>query len=209
MGVMDIGVLGGTFDPVHNGHLAIAEEAAGKLGLERVLFVAAGDPWLKEGADVTAAAHRIEMLKVALEGKPYFEVSTVDVERPGPSYTEDTLADLTRQLGQDARLYFILGIDTLSEFHRWRHPQRILDMCTLVAVRRPGALTVDISSLEQRLPGISKRLVLLDNEVIDISSTDIRRRVATGLTITCLVPRAVEQYIRAQRLYEAAPRRDP
>ena len=199
---MDTGVLGGTFDPIHNGHLAIAEEAARKLGLKRVLFVPAGDPWLKDQANVTAAAHRLEMLKLALADKPHFEVSTVDLERPGPSYTEDTLADLTSQLGEDARMYFMLGIDALAEFELWRNPERILQMCTLVAVRRPGALAVDMTSLEQRLPGISRRLFVLDNQLIDISSTDIRRRVASGLSITSLVPAAVERYITEQRLYQ-------
>jgi nicotinate-nucleotide adenylyltransferase len=205
---MSTGVLGGTFDPIHNGHLAIADEAAVKLGLKRVLFVPAGDPWLKEQTNVTAAAHRLEMLKLVLADKPHFGVSTVDLERPGPSYTEDTLADLTSQLGDDAPMYFILGIDALAEFERWRNPERILQMCTLVAVRRPGALAVDMTSLEQRVPGISRRLVLLDNQLIDISSTDIRRRVASGLTITGLVPAAVERYITEQRLYQVTPRRE-
>jgi len=200
--VMSSGVLGGTFDPIHNGHLAIAEEAAFKLRLKRVLFVPAGDPWLKEQTNVTAAAHRLEMLKLALADRPHFRVSTVDLQRPGPSYTDDTLADLMSQLGPEAEMYFILGIDALADFDRWRNPQRILQMCTLVAARRRGALAVDMTSLEQRLPGISRRLVLLDNRLVDISSTDIRRRVASGLTITGLVPPAVERYIREQRLYQ-------
>ena len=100
-------------------------------------------------------------------------------------------------------MYFILGIDALAEFDRWRNPQRILQMCTLVAVRRPGAVAVDTNSLEQRLPGISTRLVVLENELVDISSTDIRQRVAAGLTITGLVPATVEQYIKQHGLYQA------
>lgn len=199
---MSTGVLGGTFDPIHNAHLAIAEEVALKLGLQRVLFVPAADPWLKEGTNVTAAAHRLVMLKLALANKPHFGISTVDLQRPGPSYTEDTLTDLTSQLGDDVHIYFILGMDALAEFHRWRNPERILQMCTLVAVRRPGAVAVDMTSLEQRLPGISRRLVLLDNQLLDISSTDIRRRVASGLAITGLVPAAVERYITQRRLYQ-------
>ncbi len=200
---MDVGVLGGTFDPIHNGHLAVGEEACLRLGLERVVFVPAGDPWLKEQAGVTAATHRLEMVKLALAGKPHFEVATVDLERPGPSYTEDTLGDLRRRLGEDARMYFILGIDALAEFDRWRNPQRILQMCTLVAVRRPGAAAIDTNSLQQRLPGISTRLVVLENELVDISSTDIRQRVAAGLTITGLVPATVELYIKQHGLYQA------
>jgi len=198
---MDVGVLGGTFDPIHNGHLAVAGEARLKLGLKLVLFVPAGDPWLKEQAEVTAAVHRLEMVKLALADRPEFGVATVDLERPGPSYTENTLADLRRQLGEDARMYFILGIDALAEFDLWRNPVRILQMCTLVAVRRPGALAVDTASLERRLPGIAARLVVLDNELVDISSTDIRQRVATGLSITDLVPAPVERYITQHGLY--------
>lgn len=200
---MDVGVLGGTFDPIHNGHLAVAGEACLKLSLKRVLFIPAGDPWLKEQANVTAAVDRLEMLKLALADKPHFEVSTVDLKRPGPSYTENTLADLRRQLGENACIYFILGMDALAEFGLWRNPERILQMCTLVAVRRPGALAVDATSLEQRLPGISTRLVVLDNQLVDISSTDIRQRVAEGLSITGLVPAAVERYISQHGLYEA------
>jgi len=200
---MDVGVLGGTFDPIHNGHLAVAGDACLKLGLKRVLFVPAGDPWLKEQADVTAAVDRLEMLKLALADKPHFQVSTVDLKRPGPSYTEDTLADLQRQLGEDACMYFILGIDALAEFELWRNPKRILQMSTLVAVRRPGALAVDATFLEQRLPGISTRLVVLDNQLVDISSTDIRQRAAAGLSITGLVPAAVERYISQHGLYQA------
>lgn len=201
MGLVDIGVLGGTFDPIHNGHLTVAEDAAFKLGLQRVLFVPAADPWLKKETSVTGAGHRLAMVQLAVAHKPHLGVSTVDLERPGPSYTEDTLADLRRQLGRDVQLFFILGTDALAEFRRWRHPERIVEMCTLVAARRAGALAVDVASIGRSVPGISGRLILLDNPVVDISSTDIRRRVASGLSITGLVPAAVEVYITEHHLY--------
>ena len=198
---MDIGILGGTFDPIHIGHLIVAEEARLRLGLSKVIFVPAGEPWLKGDREVSAGEHRLEMIRLAIAPHPGFEVSTVDLERPGPSYTVDTLTDLRRELGEKANFYFILGVDALNELPTWREPQRIAEMCHLVAVRRPGSGEVDLASLERSIPGISRRVFFLDNPEIGISSSDIRERVAKGLPIRYLVPEAVEQYIREQGLY--------
>ena len=198
---MDIGVLGGTFDPVHNGHLIIAEDARVKLGLERVLFVPAGEPWLKGHMNIASGAHRLEMVRLATAANPHFIVSTVDLDRAGPSYTEDTLDDLRRDLGEGVNLYFIVGVDALAEFPTWRHPERIVQMCSLVAVKRPESLDVNVEPLERSMPGIANRIISLDNPLIDISSTDIRRRIAAGLPITNLVPPAVERYILEHALY--------
>ena len=198
---MDIGVLGGTFDPIHNGHLIIAEDARFKLGLERVLFVPAGEPWIKGHMSIASGAHRLEMVRLSIAANPHFIVSTVDLDRASPSYTEDTLDDLRRDLGEGVNLYFIVGVDALAEFPTWRHPERIVQMCHLVAVKRPGSLDVNVESLEQRMPGIENRIISLDNPLIDISSTDIRRRIAAGLPITNLVPTSVEQYIVEHALY--------
>ena len=198
---MDIGVLGGTFDPVHNGHLIIAEDARVKLGLERVLFVPAGEPWLKGHMNIASGAHRLEMVRLATAANPQFIVSTVDLDRAGPSYTEDTLDDLRRDLEEGVNLYFIVGVDALAEFPTWRHPERIVQMCYLVAVKRPESLDVNVEPLERSMPGITNRIISLDNPLIDISSTDIRRRIAAGLPITNLVPTVVEQYIVEHALY--------
>ena len=198
---MHIGVLGGTFDPIHNGHLIIAEDARVKLGLERVLFVPAGEPWLKGHMNIASGAHRLEMVRLATAANPQFIVSTVDLDRAGPSYTEDTLADLRRDLGEGVNLYFIVGVDALAEFPTWRHPERIVQMCYLVAVKRPESLDVNVEPLDRSMPGITNRIISLDNPLIDISSTDIRRRIAAGLPITNLVPTVVEQYIVEHALY--------
>lgn len=198
---MDIGVLGGTFDPIHNGHLIIAEDARVKLGLERVLFVPAGEPWLKGHMSIASGAHRLEMVRLAIAANPHFIVSTVDLDRAGPSYTEDTLDDLRRDLGEGVNLYFIVGVDALAEFPTWRHPERIVQMCHLVAVKRPGSLDVNVEPLERSMPGIANRIISLDNPLIDISSTDVRQRVAAGQPITNLVPTAVERYIVEHTLY--------
>ena len=198
---MAIGVFGGTFDPIHIGHLIIAEEARLRLGLSNVIFVPAGEPWLKGAREISPAAHRLEMIKLAIASNPHFRVSMGDLDRGGPSYTVDTIADLRRDLGEAANFYFILGLDALAEFAMWREPRRIIEMCYLVAARRPEAREFDSESLERSIPGISRRLIILDNPQIGISSSEIRERVAKGLSIRNLVPDAVERYIREQGLY--------
>lgn len=198
---MDIGVLGGTFDPVHVGHLIIAEEARIRLGLSQVVFVPAGQPWLKQDSDISSGEHRLEMIRLAIAPNAFFQASTVDLERPGPSYTVDTLADLKRELGQEGNLYFILGLDALAGLPTWKEPQKIVELCYLVAARRAEAMDVDMDSLERSIPSISSRVIILDNPLIDISSSDIRRWVAEGKSIHEMVPDAVERYIREKRLY--------
>lgn len=198
---MDIGVLGGTFDPIHNGHLIIAEKARDKLGLERVIFVPAGKPWFKERRNITPGEHRLEMLRLASAANPNFSVSTVDIDRAGPSYTVHTLPDLKRELGGEPTFYFILGVDALAGLPWWKEPEGVVEMCYLVAARRPGSVSLDLEALERSMLGISSRIIFLDNPLIDISSTNIRQRVADGLPITNLVPDAVERYIREQGLY--------
>ena len=166
-----------------------------------MIFVPARDPWLKQGREVSAASHRLEMVKLAIASNPHFAASTVDLERVGPSYTVDTLADLKRELGETAELYFILGLDALIQFASWKEPQRIIAMCCLVAARRPESRELDLASLEKSVHGISERLIILDNPQIGISSSEIRRRVVEGRSISNLVPEAVEEYIREKGLY--------
>ena len=199
---MNIGVFGGTFDPIHIGHLLIAEEARLRLGLSQVIFVPAGEPWLKEHRIISSGEHRLEMIRLAIASNPFFRASTVDLERPGPSYTVDTLTDLRRELGEEAELYFILGLDALAELPTWREPERIVQVCHLVAARRSEARDLDLESLERSIPGISHRVIILDNPLIDMSSSEIRERVAAGLPITDLVSEAVARYITERRLYK-------
>ena len=198
-----IGVLGGTFDPVHLGHLIVAADVREKLGLSEVLFVPAGKPWLKlkEEKTITVAEHRLAMVRLAIKGNPYFKVSTMETERPGSSYSIDTVLELKKKLGRGAELYFIVGPDALAELTRWKEPARLIEACQVVAIGRPGYAKADLRALDRSVPGAAKRIMLLDVPQIDISSTDIRKRVAQGQPIRRLVPEAVEKYIEKHKLY--------
>ena len=198
---MKIGVFGGTFDPVHNGHLMMAEEARVQLDLARVLFVPAGQPWLKEDRDITPAEHRVRMVRLAIADNPYFSLSRLEVDREGPSYTVDTIAGLKAQGKDDDELFFILGWDSLNDLPRWREPERLVTLCRLVAIPRPGCQPPDLEALSAVIPGLAQRVILLDKPVVDISASDIRRRVAGGEPIDNLVPAPVAEYIKANRLY--------
>lgn len=198
---MKIGVLGGTFDPIHNGHFAVAEQAAARLKLAEVIFVPVGQPWLKREQRISPSEHRLQMVRLAIADKPYFKMSAMEVERAGPSYTVDTIAELRGQLDAGDELFFILGWGSLAELPRWREPARLIQLCRLVAVPRPGSPTPELEALESDIPGISRQVILLDKPQIDISASVIRQRVARGLPIQHLVPESVAEYITQHRLY--------
>lgn len=198
VGVERIGVLGGTFDPIHYGHLAAAEEARAKLGLREVVFVVAGVPPHKLDEEITPAEDRYAMVELAIASNPHFSVSRIDIDRPGPSYTVDTIALLRQKWTEE--IYFIMGMDSLMEIDTWHQPQRLIQLCRLVAVERPGFVP-DLERLEAVLPGITARTEIIDMPEVDISSTDLQRRVREGLPIKYQVPPEVEEYIDKHRLY--------
>ena len=198
---MNIGVMGGTFDPIHKGHLIVAEEVRARLNLAEILFVPAGQPWLKANSPIAAAEHRIQMVRLAIADKPYCKLSTMEIERAGASYTVDTIAELEGQLRAGGELFFILGWENLAELPQWHEPSRLIKMCYLVAVPRPGYPAPDLNSLEADIPGLSHSVILLDTPQIDVSASAIRNRVAHGLSISHLVPEPVERYIREHGLY--------
>ena len=198
---MNIGVLGGTFDPIHNGHLIVAEDTRTRLNLGEVLFVPAGQPWLKANISILAAEHRVQMVRLAIADKPYFKLSAIEIGRAGPSYTIDTITELQAQLGAGDELFFILGWDNLAELPRWKEPSRLIKMCRLVAVPRVGYPSPDLNSLEATIPGLSQQVVLLDKPEVDISASVIRQRVAQSLSINHLVPEPVDEYIKQHKLY--------
>jgi nicotinate-nucleotide adenylyltransferase len=196
-----IGIMGGSFDPIHIAHLIMAESAREALSLDLVLFVPAGSQPLKSGKYVTPAQHRLAMVELAIAGNPHFAISSVDMDRPGPSYTVDTVAALRQEWGgPGVEMWFIVGADSLSTFPMWRDPNGILVHARLAVVRRPG-VEPDILALRAEIPLLEERLDWVDAPLIDISGTDIRRRVAADLSIRYRVPDAVRDYIEANRLY--------
>ncbi len=196
--------MGGTFDPIHYGHLVIAEEVRNALNLSEVVFIPAGHPPHKVGHAITEAHHRLAMLELATASNPHFHISRMEIERSGPSYTVDTLRTLREQLDADVNLSFIIGWDSLEELHTWyKAPELLTHVTHLVAVRRPGYEDDDEYNqvLERRLPGILQRLLVVPAPQLEISATDLRRRVAENRPIKYQTPEAVETYIKQNRLY--------
>jgi nicotinate-nucleotide adenylyltransferase len=193
-----IGILGGTFDPIHHGHLAIAEEVRVALGLEHVLLVPAAQQPFKLGLTVATAAQRLEMVRLACAGNPAFKPSPIELERPGPSYTVTTLEALAAT--QAAELCFIVGADALRDLPRWRRAAELPRLARIAAVQRP-AFTIDLEKLFAELPGLRGRLELLEGPQIELSSSELRARVAAGRPIRYLVPDPVAAYIEQQQIY--------
>jgi nicotinate-nucleotide adenylyltransferase len=197
---MRLGVFGGTFDPVHYGHLVAAEEVRYRLRLDKVLFVPAGMPPHKLDHDITPTRHRLAMLELAIASNPGFALSRVDVDRHGPCYTVDTLALLHEEYGPGTELFFLMGMDSLAEILTWKEPERLIRLAQIVVVGRPG-FQADVDELDKVLPGAAERISIVDTPLMEVSSSDIRQRVREGAPIRYQVPEAVEAYIRAHRLY--------
>jgi nicotinate-nucleotide adenylyltransferase len=189
-----IGIMGGTFDPIHNGHLIAASEVADEFSLDEVVFVPTGQPWQKDEVDVSPAEDRYLMTVIATASNPRFHVSRVDIDRKGPTYTIDTLRDLREVYGPDADLYFITGADALEKILSWKDAEQIFALAHFVAVTRPGFELSDA-----HLPADTVSLVQVP--AMAISSTDCRARVAQGKPVWYLVPDGVVQYIAKRHLY--------
>lgn len=201
---MRLGIFGGSFDPVHYGHLLLAEHCRETCRLDRMLFVPAATPPHKLAGPRAAAKHRLAMLELATAGHESFEVSTVEVDRGGVSYTVDTLSDLRERM-PDAELLFLMGAESLVELPTWREPERICELAIIVVVRRAGAPAIDFGALSEfaspdRLEQF--RAAQFESPIIELSSTDIRQRVAKSASIRFRTPRAVEKYIEANKLYQ-------
>ncbi len=190
---MRLGVMGGTFDPIHHGHLVAASEAAALLDLDEVVFVPTGQPYRKDTTAVSPAEHRYLMTVIATASNPRFTVSRVDIERDGPTYTLDTLRDLHTQRPDD-QLYFITGADALAQILSWKGVERLWELAHFVGVTRPGHLLTDAGLPEDRV-------TLLEVPAMAISSTDCRHRTAQGEPVWYLVPDGVVQYIGKHHLY--------
>ena len=198
---MRLGLMGGTFDPIHMGHLLAAEEALERCRLDEVMFAPAGRPWMKEGEEVSAAHHRMNMATLAASSNPRFSVSSVEVDREGLTYTVDTLEELNRD-DPSRELFLIAGADSLVQMNRWKQPERIRELCTVVAVPRPG---YDVPNAASRADE-STRVIYLEAPLTAISATEVRERVSRGLTVGDWVPEAVEAYIHRHGLYGSSQR---
>lgn len=196
---MRLGVLGGTFDPPHYAHLIMGEYAREQLELDRVLWVVAADPPHKQHEIVSPVEHRLHMVEMVLADNLAFELSRVDVERPGPHYTVDMLFLLSAQY-PDSELFFLLGGDSLCKLPDWHEPARLVQQARLVVMERPGVVC-DMTKMASQIPGLSDRVIVEDAPLIDISASDIRARVANRQTIRYLLPADVETYIHEQGLY--------
>jgi len=193
-----LGVMGGTFDPIHNGHLLTAEEAAVQFGLDEVVFVPTGHPWMKEQKEVSAPEHRYLMSVIATASNPRFSVSRIEVDRAGPTYTVDTLRELKGLDGDKVDLFFVTGADAMLEILQWKDPEEILALAHFIAATRPG---YDLTRFEAEAPTRHPNVSVMNIPALAISSTDIRKRVGEGRPIRYLVPEGVESYIEKAGLY--------
>lgn len=201
---MKLGVFGGTFDPPHTGHLLIGELVRDALGLERLLFVPAGDPPHKQHLEITPAAHRRRLVELAIADNPAFELCPIDLDRRGPHYSTETVRLIREQYDVAADdCIFLLGGDSLVELPTWHQPQRLIELCRLAVVHRPG-YTPDLAALERQVPGLARRLEWVEIPLVELSSSVIRRRVRAGRSIRYQTPEAVIGYIEQHELYQAS-----
>lgn len=199
---MKVGIFGGTFDPPHLGHVLIAEEALRQLRLDRILFMPASDPWMKDRERITDVNKRVEMTALAAEGNSNFVVSRMEADRAGPTYTADTLREL-REQGEE-EIYLIVGLDALSEISLWHTPEYIIERATIVGYPRDGFEKIPARQLEAVKQGASSEVVLLKGPMLSISSTRVRTCVSEGHSIKNLVSATVREYICKKGLYGGA-----
>ena len=199
VGLKRIGIFGGTFDPIHLGHLVCAEQVREGIGLDSVIFVPCAIPPHKPDYVPAEAEHRLRMVELAIENTETFVCSDIEIRRGGISYTVDTIAELRKRVGREAELWLILGLDAYLEIGTWKQPERIAAECLLAVARRPG-YRPDMASLK----GFESRTRFIEITEIGVSSTAVRKRIAQGKSIRFLVPRSVEAYIRQKGLYGSA-----
>lgn len=199
---MRYGVFGGTFDPPHNGHLALAEAALKQLGLDRILWVVTAVPPHKRDVLITPVTDRLDMVAATIAGRPQYEISRVDVDRPGPHWAADTVALLSQER-PGAELVYLMGSDSLRDLPNWGRPRELLAKANLGVLRRPGA-EANLIALEAQLPGILDRVAFVSAPSFDVSSHSVRQRVAAGEAIHSLVPPGVGDIIQARGLYRQA-----
>lgn len=200
MTIKKTGIMGGTFNPIHYGHLLLAESAREELLLDQVLFMPSGNSYMKDQASIASKADRIAMTSLAIEGNPYFKLSTLETDREGDTYTCDTLIQL-QDLLPEHELYFILGADSLSSIDRWKKPESIFKNCTLVASVREGSYEKIKEKADFLKQKYGAKIHLLPERNIDISSTEIRNRLKEGRSVNYMLPDKVFEYIKEKGIY--------
>ena len=196
---MKIGILGGTFDPPHIGHLIVAEQACAQMQLDEVWFAPAGQPPHKRDRPVTEAEHRVAMVRLAIADNPCFKLCLTDVERPGPHYSTD-LMQLLREQQPHNQWYFVVGEDSLADLPNWHDPRQFVQLATLAVAHRPG-YQPDLAVLEQTIPGLSQRVAWVNSPLVYVSSSDLRAQARQGLPLRYVVPDGIAAYVQAHRLY--------
>ncbi len=200
--VLKYGIMGGTFDPIHIGHLVLAEEVRTKLGLDKVIFIPSGNPPHKNFKNVSAANHRYYMTLLATVSNPYFEVSPIEIERTGKAYTVDTIKLLREKYKDEVELYFITGADAILDLPNWKNPEELLELCKFVAATRPG---FNFTKMEEGIKNIeekhNKKIYTIFAPALKISSTDIRNRIKANCSVKYLLSESVEHYIYKNNLY--------
>lgn len=198
---MRLGIFGGTFDPIHTGHLVMAQEALATANLDEVWFVPTGQPWMKAGTRISEAKDRTAMVELAIESNPAFKISRREVEKDGPSYTVDTISAMRQQEAKGETLFFILGIDSLATLHLWKQPSALFDMCRLIAMNRTINEEFAETELDKIRPDAIEKVEFIEGPIVEISGAKIRQRVHEGKPITYWVPESVERYIEDKGLY--------
>ena len=200
MGKKRVGIFGGTFDPIHIGHLIVAETIMDEFHLGKVVFIPAAVPPHKLDKQISPAKHRYMMTMLATCSNPRFQVSDMEMHRQGPSYSRDTLAQLLEEHGRDTEFYFIVGADSVENLHTWNRIDELLTMCHFIGASRPGCMP-DMEKITQRFGPLAEKIHCLETPELEISSTEIRHRVGQKRTIRYIVPETVEQYIYKEKLY--------
>lgn len=197
-----VGIMGGTFDPIHYGHLLLAESAIEQYKLDEILFIPSGNPWLKDSSQVLDKKTRVSMTGIAIEDNPHFALSTIEIDREGNSYSYETL-EILREKNPSTCYYFILGADSLLDIEKWKHPDRLMKSCTLLTAVRDDC---DMSALQKQIDYLKStydaQVEILPMKRMDISSTDIREKIKTGKSVRYLLPDFVREFIEKNHIYQ-------
>lgn len=197
-----LGIMGGTFDPIHMGHLVCAEQARDALKLDGILFLPAGNPVFKKHIRVTSAHHRVAMCKMAVQDNPHFDVSTIEVDRGGDTYTVDTLQALRDHFPKNVKLYFIAGADAIATLPQWREAAQLARLASFVGLNRPRSANLQTSNIMQSLRAAGFRTLFVEAPLFELSSSDIRKRILGERSVKYLIPPSVLEYINSVGLYK-------